>query len=207
MTVQYVEKVYNFYAHIYDAVFGPVFRSGMERAPELLGLSPGMDLLEVGVGTGLSLNVLPRDIQMTGIDLSQKMLDQAAKRIGALGLEHVKLMKMDATRMDLADNSFDRVLAAYFISVVPDPVSVVKEMKRVCRPGGRLLFLNHFHHENPVVGLVEKIFSPLCYRIGFNSDLNLHKLMKDCGLEIEALERIDGFGYWKAVRCVNPAKD
>jgi phosphatidylethanolamine/phosphatidyl-N-methylethanolamine N-methyltransferase len=171
----------------------------------MLDLGPGMELLEVGVGTGLSLPRLPRNIQITGIDLSEKMLQYAAKRLEAEELtESVKLLKMDATHLEFEDNSFDRVLAAYFISTVPDPIKVIHEMKRVCRPGGYLVFLNHFRTENPVIGFFEKILSPLFYRVGFRTDLEAHALMAQCGLEIETLERIDFLGHWKAVRCVNP---
>ncbi|MCE5230113.1 class I SAM-dependent methyltransferase [bacterium] len=202
MTVEYVEKVYNFYSGVYDIVFGWVFQNGRVLAPELLQLSAGTELLEVGIGTGLCLPLMPRNINITGIDLSEGMLENARKRAAKLGLTNVKLHKMDATKMDLPDNSFDRVLAAYFISTVPDPVAVVEEMKRVCRPGGRLVFLNHFLSDNKAVAAVEKVISPLCYRVGFYTDLNLYKLMDRCGLEIERLERIDFLGHWKAVRCI-----
>lgn len=203
--VEYMEKVYNRYSRFYDLIFGRVFHSGREMAPMLLELRPDMKLLEVGVGTGLSLPMLPRTVKITGIDLSQKMLDQARKRLEMEDLKnHVELIKMDATHLEFSDNSFDRVLAAYFISTVPDPVKVVEEMKRVCRPGGYLVFLNHFKNDNPVVGFLEKVFSPMFYRVGFKTDLDVYKLMADCGLEIETLERIDFLGHWKAVRCINP---
>lgn len=205
--VEYVEKVYNRYSKFYDLIFGKVFHSGREMAPYLLDLRPGMNLLEVGVGTGLSLPILPRNIRITGIDLSQKMLDHAKKRLQDEGLEGIRLFKMDATHLDLPDNSYDRVLAAYFISTVPEPIKVISEMKRVCRPGGYLVFLNHFRNENPVIGFFERILSPLFYRIGFRTDVDVHKLMAECGLEIETLERIDFLGHWKAVRCINPAKE
>lgn len=204
MTVEYVEKVYNRYSSVYDLIFGKVFHSGRERAPALLDLYPGARLLEVGVGTGLSLPMLPRNIDITGIDLSQKMLDRAQQRIDEMDLENIHLARMDATAMDLPDNSFDRVLAAYFISTVPDPVQVVHELKRVCKPGGYLLFLNHFLNEHPVIGLFERVFSPIFYRVGFNTDLDLHDLMEKTGLEIETREDIDFMGHWKAVRCINP---
>lgn len=166
-----------------------------------------MDLLEVGVGTGLSLPMLPRNISITGIDLSQKMLDQAQIRLEKENLEdNVELMKMDATHLDFPDNSFDRVLAAYFISTVPDPVAVVAEMKRVCRSGGYLVFLNHFKNENPVLGVLERVLSPLFYKVGFRTDLDVNELMRKCDVEIETLERIDFLGHWKAVRCVNKKK-
>ncbi|HEY3132873.1 MAG TPA: methyltransferase domain-containing protein [Acidobacteriota bacterium] len=203
MSVEYVEKVYNRYSSFYDFIFGRIFESGREKAPELLLLEPGMHLLEVGIGTALSIPQLPRFCTITGVDLSQKMLDEAEKRLRKLRRSNVILHKMDATEMSFPDNSFDRVLAAYFISTVPDPVAVVREMKRVCKPGGYLVFLNHFQSENPALGAIEKIISPLCYRIGFRTDLNLKRLMQQSNLKIDLRERIDFLGNWKAVRCLN----
>jgi phosphatidylethanolamine/phosphatidyl-N-methylethanolamine N-methyltransferase len=201
MSVKHIEAVYDSYAGIYDLVFGKVFQSGRERAPVLLKLFPGAKLLEVGVGTGLSLPLCARNLDYTGIDLSQKMLDRARSRVEALGLDNVQLLKMDATTLEFPDNSFDRVLAAYFISTVPDPVSVIHEMKRVCRPGGCLVFLNHFHSDNALIRVFEKALSPLFYRIGFKTDLDLWELMSATGLEVERLEKIDFLGHWKGVRC------
>src|ERR1041384_4467249 len=145
MTVKHVGSVYDSYAWIYDLLFGKVFQSGRERAPVLLKLFPGAKLLEVGVGTGLSLPHFSRSLDYTGIDLSQKMLERARKRAEMLRLKNVRLLKMDATTHQLPANSYDRVLAAFFISTVPDPVRVIHEKKRVCRPGGHLVFLNHCH--------------------------------------------------------------
>lgn len=201
MSVEYMERVYNTYSGVYDFLFGRVFQSGRVLGPDLLELSPGSKLLEVGIGTGLSLPLLPRNIEFTGVDLSQGMLDKAQERVEALRLRNFRLMKMDATRLDFPDHSFDRVFAAYFISTVPDPVKVVREMKRVCKPGGYLVFLNHFQSENPFFGFVEKLYSPVCYRLGFKTDLNLRKLMDEVGLQIEVCEPISVL--WRAVRCVN----
>ncbi|MGW8180819.1 MAG: class I SAM-dependent methyltransferase [bacterium] len=204
--VEHVEKVYNTYSRFYDITFGKVFESGREMAPYLLDLRSGMTLLEVGVGTGLSLPMLPKHIKITGIDLSEKMLAQAEKRLEREALkDRVELMKMDATHLDLASNTYDRVLAAYFISCVPEPIKVVEEMKRVCKPGGYLVFLNHFRSDNPVLGKIEELLSPLFYRVGFRTDLQVRDLMESCNLEIETLEHIDFLGHWKAIRCINPA--
>ncbi len=202
--VAYIEKVYNYYSHFYDQIFGKMVDSGREMAPLLLELSPQSQLLEVGVGTGLSIPTLPKSVEITGIDLSEKMLQRARLRVESLGRKNTKLLRMDATHLDFPDDSFDRVLAAYFISTVPDPVRVIQEMKRVCRVEGFLLFLNHFCNENFLVGGIEKLVSPLCYRIGFRTDLDLHSLMEECGLEIESRTPIDFLGHWQAVRCVNP---
>jgi phosphatidylethanolamine/phosphatidyl-N-methylethanolamine N-methyltransferase len=203
--VERVERIYNKYSRYYDLIFGRVFASGREMAPYLLDLKPNMELLEVGVGTGLSLPMLPRNIRITGVDLSEKMLVQARKRLEKEELrDNVNLIKMDATHLQFPDNSFDRVLAAYFISCVPDPVRVIEEMKRVCKPGGYLVFLNHFRNDNPIIGSVEKVLSPVFYRVGFRTDLVVRDLMGFCGLEIEVLEPVDFLGHWKAVRCINP---
>ena len=201
MSVKHIEAVYDSYAWIYDLIFGKVFQSGRDRAPVLLKLFSGAKLLEVGVGTGLSLPMCARNIDFTGIDLSQKMLDRAHRRVQTMHLKNVQLLKMDATTLEFPDNSFDRVLAAYFISTVPDPVRVIQEMKRVCRPGGYLVFLNHFHSDNSFVRVFEKLLSPLFYRVGFKTDLDLGELMEATGLEVERLENIDFLGHWKAVRC------
>ena len=202
MTVEYVEKVYNRQANIYDLLFGRVF-PGRERASELLKLFPGAELLEVGVGTGLNLPILPNNVKITGIDLSQKMLDKAHKRVARHGLDNVELIRMDATKLDFPDNSFDRVLAAFIVSVVPDPIPLVEEMKRVCRPGGYILMANHFLSEYPIKAFFERLASPLCYRIGFNTDLDLEKLIQDAHLDVDFEEDSDAIGHWKTVRCVN----
>jgi phosphatidylethanolamine/phosphatidyl-N-methylethanolamine N-methyltransferase len=203
MTVDQIEKVYDRYSRVYDYIFGKVFANGREVGLQLLGLKPGLRVLEIGVGTGLSLPHFTRGAEITGIDLSQDMLHQAEKRVKSLGLRNIRLQKMDATRLEFPDRSFDRVYAAYFISTVPDPVSVVREMKRVCRPGGYIIFLNHFQSENPLVAGMERVISPLCTKLGFRTDLNLRWLMREAALEIETLERTDFFGHWRAVRCIN----
>lgn len=203
LTVESVERVYNAYARVYNFLFNRLFSVGREKAPSLLNFYEGAKLLEVGVGTGLTLSELPHDIDITGIDLSRGMLREAQKRIEKEDWGHIGLRRMDATRMDFADNSFDRVLAAYFVSVVPEPVQVLREMKRVCRPGGIILVMNHFVHEVPVVESVEMLLAPLFYKVGFRTDLRLQPLFQEADLEIDRIVNIDFLGHWKAVRCVN----
>jgi len=206
-TVQYVERFYSRVSTIYDLIYGlGIFKNGRDLAGELLKLFPGAQLLEVGVGTGLSIPSLPRNIEITAIDLSQKMLNQTRQRLSLLGRQEVQLYKMDATQLDFPDNSFDRILAAYFVSTVPDPVQAVLEMKRVCRPGGIILLVNHFHGQTSFVRFLERLLSPLFYLVGFRTDLDLDELMKATGLETERVERIDFLGHWKAVRCINPSE-
>ncbi|MCI0535074.1 MAG: methyltransferase domain-containing protein [Verrucomicrobiales bacterium] len=206
MTIHQIEKVYDRYSRIYDLLFGWVFANGREVGQQLLELYPGAQVLEVGVGTGLSLPRFSLGVDISGIDLSQDMLSQAQKRLESWRMRNVKLLRMDAAKLNFPENSFDRVYAAYFISTVPDPIKVVQEMKRVCRPGGYLIFLNHFQSENPLVAAVEKLVSPFCKKLGFRTDLNLDWLMRKTGLKVETLERTDFLDYWRAVRCINPPK-
>ena len=113
-----------------------------------MGIKPGDRVLEVGVGTGINAALYPRDCAVTGIDLSSSMLEKARERVARKGIRNVRLLEMDAADLKFADNSFDIVYAPYLISVVPDPVAVAREMRRVCRPGGRIIILNHFRSPN-----------------------------------------------------------
>lgn len=204
MTADQIEKVYDLYSGVYDFIFKPTLNGGRKLAPQLLDLFPGASLLEVGVGTGLSIPYLPEDISITGIDISQKMLEKAAERLKKIGREDVDLLRMDASELAFPDSSFDRVLAAYTISTVPDPIKAVREMSRVCKPYGYILFLNHFAHpEEPIVDFFEKALSPFCFKMGFRTDLNLDELLQATDLELDSIEKIDISGNWKAVKCLN----
>ncbi len=118
-------------------------------------------MLEVGVGTGINLSLYPRDCAVTGIDFSGSMLEKARERAARKELRNIRLLQMDAADLKFADNSFDIVYAPYLISVVPDPVKVAREMRRVCRPGGRIIFLNHFLSPNPILSRIERLISPV----------------------------------------------
>ena len=118
-----------------------------------MGIKPGDRVLEVGVGTGINAALYPRDCSVTGIDLSSSMLEKARERVARKGIRNVRLLEMDAADLKFADDTFDIVYAPYLISVVPDPVAVAREMRRVCRPGGRIIILNHFRSPNPPAGV------------------------------------------------------
>lgn len=204
MAAESVEKVYDRGSPFYDLIFGRVSHGGRQKAPELLQLSPGDRLLEVGVGTGLSIPEFPEHVEITGVDVSRGMLDKAERRMQELGRTNVHLVKMDASQLEFEDDSFDAVLAAYVISAVPDPVRVVEEMKRVCKSGGTILFLNHFRSRNKVVGMTERLLSPLFWKVGFQTNLDLPELLEQTGLTAETRSKLDFMGLWTAVRCVNP---
>jgi phosphatidylethanolamine/phosphatidyl-N-methylethanolamine N-methyltransferase len=203
MNTEKVTKVYSAYSGFYDLLFGKIFHNSRAAAIELLGLKPGDRVLEVGVGTGLSLPLYPQDCSIVGIDLTGPMLEQGTKKIKRLGLDHVHLQQMDATHMAFGDDAFDAVMAAYVMSTVPNPRAVLAEMIRVCRPGGRIVLLNHFSNGNRLVSRVEKSLSPLCTRIGFRSDLSLELLLRETCLDVTLNLKVNPFNYWHIVQCVN----
>jgi phosphatidylethanolamine/phosphatidyl-N-methylethanolamine N-methyltransferase len=113
-------------------------------------------------------------------------------------------MVMDGSRLEFPDNSFDRVIATYVISAVPDPVKTLLEMRRVCKPSGHLVILNHFKSENPIIGMFEKILAPVCTKIGFDTELKLMPLLERVALAPEQMHRVNLMNGWRLVRCINP---
>ena len=200
------ERVYSNYAVVYDRVFGRVFQASRETVVRNLKVDPGERVLEVGVGTGLCLPLYPPHCDITAIDLSDAMLEKAAERVKELGLSNVKLMLMDAGEMDFADSSFDLVIAAYVVTAVPDYRKLMKEMVRVSKPGGRLILLNHFTQDSPIIAAVEKAISPICARIGFRTDLSVDEVIDGWPLIKERDERVKPLGMWHVVECTNNKK-
>jgi phosphatidylethanolamine/phosphatidyl-N-methylethanolamine N-methyltransferase len=166
-------------------------------------VEPGERVLEVGVGTGLCLPLYPPDCDITAIDVSQAMLEKATARVKEHGLTNVKLLKMDAGEMDFPDSSFDTVIAAYVVTAVPDYRKLMKEMIRVSRVGGRLILLNHFTQEHPIIAAVEKAISPICTRIGFRTDLSVDEVIDGWPLIKERDQRVKPLGMWHIVECTN----
>src|SRR4030066_1975161 len=174
MDIRVREKVYRRYAKRYDFYFGALFQPGRKAVINRMHCRPGERLLEVGVGTGLSLPLYPSGVQVTGIDISDEMLARARTRTTRDGLEHVAaLLRMDAEHMQFRDDSFDKVVAMYVVSVVPSPAQLVAEMRRVCRPGGELYIGNHFQHAHPLVSGIERLLAPLSRLLGVRSDFPL----------------------------------
>jgi phosphatidylethanolamine/phosphatidyl-N-methylethanolamine N-methyltransferase len=198
----FVAGVYEKLASVYDLAFGPALQPGRIRAVERMNIQPGERVLEVGVGTGINLSLYPRTCQMTGIDFSSSMLEKARERAAWGGLRQLRLLQMDAADLKFADGSFDIVYAPYLISVVPDPVKVACEMRRVCRPGGRIIFLNHFLSPNLFVSRVERLISPFTVHIGFKADLDLPGFLAQSALEPVSIEKVNMPRIWSLVTCV-----
>jgi phosphatidylethanolamine/phosphatidyl-N-methylethanolamine N-methyltransferase len=202
----FVAGVYEKLANVYDLTFGPTLHPGRLQAIERMNIQPGERVLEVGVGTGINLSLYPREATVTGIDFSSSMLEKARERAARKDAAPVRLLQMDAADLKFADDSFDIVYAPYLISVVPDPVTVAQEMRRVCRPGGRIIFLNHFLSPNAVLSRVERLISPFTIHIGFKSDLDLPAFLAQADLKPISIEKVNIPKIWSLVTCVKEAR-
>ena len=198
----FVERVYEKLASSYDVFFGPTLHPGRLVARDRMGIRPGDHILEVGDGTGINASLYPANCQITGIDLSSSMLDKARKRVKREGIRNVRLLEMDAAKTTFADDTFDIVYAPYLISVVPDPVTVAREMRRICKPGGKIIILNHFRSANAILSRVERSISPLTVHIGFKSDLDLPAFLAQAELRPESIEKVNVPKIWSLVTCV-----
>ncbi len=201
MDTQRIEKIYTAYSGFYDLIFDRFFTQSRRAAIRGMEINPEAQVLEVGVGTGLSLPLYPDHCKITGIDLCESMLDRGQKKIAKHGLDHVTLMKMDATHLKFENNSFDVVTASLLISVVPNPRKVLLEMIRVCKEGGKIVLLNHFGNDNKFIAMVERLISPLCVRIGFRTDLALDPLLEGMPLIIQKKAKVNPLRFWHLVQC------
>jgi phosphatidylethanolamine/phosphatidyl-N-methylethanolamine N-methyltransferase len=198
----FVARVYEKLANVYDLAFGPALQAGRIRAVDRMAIKPGERVLEVGVGTGISLPLYPKTCSITGIDFSSFMLEKARDRVSRMGIRTLRLLQMDAADLKFGDDSFDIVYAPYLISVVPDPVKVAREMRRVCRPGGRIIFLNHFLSPNPWMSRIERVISPFTIHIGFKADLDLPAFLSQTDLLPVSIEKVNVPRIWSLVTCV-----
>ena len=198
----FVDSVYATLCPVYNVVFGPALQAGRAAAVGRMDIQPGDRVLEVGIGTGLNVPLYPRTCRVTGVDRSASMLQKARERVERQRLRHVRLVEMDAAHLTFADASFDRVYAPYLVSVVADPISVVREMVRVCRPGGRIVILNHFRSRNPIASQVERALSPLTVHIGFKADLDLSAFLAQTGLRPLSIEKVNYPRLWSLVTCI-----
>jgi phosphatidylethanolamine/phosphatidyl-N-methylethanolamine N-methyltransferase len=199
-----VRAAYKRWAGVYDTVFGGVSSFGRRRAAAVVNTLPGRDVLEVGVGTGLALPHYDTDKRITGIDLSAEMLQQAHKRVAAEGLTNVAaLRELDAESTDFPDASFDIAVAMFVASVVPNPRGLLAEMKRVVRPGGNILFVNHFAAERGPRWWIEWAMAPASHALGWHPDFAMQALFRPEDLARVTTNPVPPLGIFTLVRLPN----
>jgi phosphatidylethanolamine/phosphatidyl-N-methylethanolamine N-methyltransferase len=194
-----VERVYSVLARVYDEFFDWALGPGRRRAVGRLHPRPDQRVLEIGVGTGLSLPHYPPGCHVTGIDISEAMLERARARLEAMARSRVELYRMDARSLAFPDASFDHVIAPYVMSVVPDPERVMSQVVRVCRPGGTIVVLNRFLSSNPLLHWVERALTPATQWLGFRMDLPFERITGAPGVRVVHQEHVNILGLWRLV--------
>ena len=184
-TQPHESAVYYEFSHFYDLVFGRVFYPRIARVIRSLDIPAGSRVLEIGVGTGLSLDAYPPHCQVTGIDLAPDMLERAQDRINRNGWRNVTLEQGDALNLRFDDSSFDYVMAFHVVSVVPDPQRMVAEARRVCRPGGTIVIINHFRSTHPALARLQRTIDPITRRLGWTTTLRLRDVLDGRALHVE----------------------
>ncbi len=197
-----VRRAYARWAPVYDLSFGKIADAGRVIAVDAINRRRGR-VLEVGVGTGISLPRYRRHLSVTGVDLSPEMLDKARDRVRRLGLNNVEaVLEMDAQDLAFENESFDTVVAMYVMTVVPDPAKVMAELDRVCRPGGEVYILNHFSKDHGVRGLIEKVLAPFAEQLGWRPEFSQKTIMTQDGLQLVEERPMRPFGLFTLLRFV-----
>ena len=199
-----VRSAYRRWAAVYDTVFGGVSASGRRRAVAAVNALQGQDVLEVGVGTGLALpHYLPQK-RVTGIDLSSDMLERARDRVAREGLSNVvALQEGDAEATGFADHQFDIAVAMFVASVVPNPRRLLAEMRRVVKPGGTLLFVNHFAATSGARLAIERAMAPAGRALGWHPDFKTEALLPPEDAARAISQPVPPFGLFTLVRLPN----
>lgn len=199
-----IQEAYRRWAGIYDSSFGSVSAVARRRAVRAVNQLPGIDVLEVGVGTGLALPSYDQDKRITGIDLSVDMLQQARRKVAEKGLHRVEaLLEMDAEATDFPDNSFDTAVAMFVASVVPHPRLLLAEMRRVVRPGGNILFVNHFAARRGPRWWVERAMAPASRALGWHPDFAVEALFAPEDLASVTLTAMPPLGIFTLAHLAN----
>ncbi|MEQ8281333.1 MAG: methyltransferase domain-containing protein [Parvibaculum sp.] len=201
---QSVLKAYARWAPVYDFSFGPIADAGRKRAIDIINRRDG-SLLEVGVGTGVALPRYAPHLTVTGIDLSPDMLRIARQRVRERGLANIEaLYEMDASELRFDDGAFDTVVAMYVMTVVPDPIQVLKELERVCAPGGEVLIVNHFAQDHGIRGWVESFMAPAARALGWHPDFRAETITDVATLELVETVSLKPFGLFTMLRFRKP---
>jgi phosphatidylethanolamine/phosphatidyl-N-methylethanolamine N-methyltransferase len=183
-------RLYSDFAPLYDKIFGKIFYSRLERVIEDLEIPSGAKVLEVGAGTGTSFPAYPTHCEVTGIDLAPDMLARARQKIRENGWSHLKVMEMNALALEFPENTFDYVMAFHVVTVVPDPIRMIEEAKRVCKFGGKIVIVNHFTSDFPLLGSLTQALDPITRWLGWRTDLRLKPFIAMADLTVDKVYKL-----------------
>jgi phosphatidylethanolamine/phosphatidyl-N-methylethanolamine N-methyltransferase len=196
-------NAYSRWAPIYDRFYRNILKPGQLEAVRA-AVACGASILEVGVGTGLSLGYYPRHVDIIGVDLSRPMLEKAAEKIAALSLSQVKgLAVMDACRLGFPSGRFDAVVSQYVITLVPDPEAALDEFARVLRPGGEIILVNHLGADGGLLAKFEDLTAPLARKVGWSTEFRLQRIRdwaEGAGFRLVSARRVAPVGFFTVIR-------
>ncbi len=196
-------KLYSDLSPLYDKIFGKIFYSRLSYVIKTLNLPRGAKILELGVGTGTSFPAYPSHCEVIGVDSAPDMLAHARTKIRNNGWTHLKVLKMDALHLDFPDDSFDYIMAFHVVTVVPDPIRMMEEAQRVCRPGGRIVIVNHFTSESPIWGSLTEALDPVTRRLGWRTDLKLDPFVRAAQLKIDRVYKLSKLSLYTVLEGCN----
>ena len=196
-------KIYSDFSHLYEKIFSPFFEKRIHAVIRGLNIPRGARVLEVGIGTGLSMAAYPLHCEVMGVDLAADMLERAQQKAEENGWQHFRLMKMDALNLEFPDDSFDYVTSFHVISVVPDPVRMMREIHRVCKADGTVVIINHFRSTKPVLGTVIGALTPITRHLGWNASLQLSQAFDGVPVQIEKRFKTSPFSLFTVVLAQN----
>lgn len=198
-----IHRAYAIWAPFYDKVYRKMLRSS-QAAASGAAIAAGRKVLEVGVGTGLSLADYPETHTVVGVDLSHPMLLRAKEKVEQGQLKAIAgLAAMDACRLGFSDGTFDAVVGAFMITLVPDPEGALDELARVLRPGGEIVLVNHIGAESGPMATFEKLVAPLAKRVGWRAEFQLQRIRdwgKGAGFEVVETRKFGLLGYFTLIR-------
>jgi len=192
-------RIYDLWAKAYDSTFGRLVHKRQTRAIKEMRHQPGDRVLDLGIGTGMSLHQYPDTLEVVGMDLSPGMLAKAQEKVDEHSLGHVKLVLGNALETPFSDHSFDHVVISHTISVVSEPNRLLHEAKRLVKPEGKIIVLNHFRSSQPLVGWFERVANPLFVKIGWRSDLTLEECLDGVGLRVLYHFKTSAVDIWQIV--------
>jgi len=199
MAEPHESRVYSDLAHLYDSVFGRAFVDHEQQVIESLSFRPGQQVLEVGVGTGISLDAYPPYVRIIGVDPSPDMLAHAIAKIQGNGAGHIRLQQGDAQELDFPDGSFDWVTSFHVMTVVPRPRRMMDEMVRVCKPGGRIVLVSHFASPNPFLYFLGTVINPVTKLLGWTTRLRASDILDGQKIAVERNEPLSRLSVHYAI--------